>query len=244
MTRSLEPHVLEAFRAETRRVIVRRGPLGVGFFLALVTAAGLMDLAYYPERGRPLTWSLALDLALCVVGLAARRIPRLERYIVGIVTCMTVGIAFSITGYIVVVDGSGDALAFALIVFLTGVPLLYPWGARGQVPLAASVFAGYLVALALGVRGELPAPYGIASVAGAAASSILGAVFLDRHRRAIFHQGLLLARTRDEQMAVLYDVTRTVAATLELQQVLWLVCRRVLDALKLERLWLLWRDAP
>jgi signal transduction histidine kinase len=64
------------------------------------------------------------------------------------------------------------------------------------------------------------------------------------HRRAIFEQRLLLARARDQQMAVLYDVTRTVAATLELQQVLWLVCQRVLDALKLDRLWLLWREAP
>ena len=104
------------------------------------------------------------------------------------------------------VGGSGDALAFALIIFLTGVPLLYPWGARGQVPLAFCVFVAYLVALALGVRGELPPAYGIMSVAGAGASSGLGAVFLELHRRAIFHQRLLLARTRDQQMAVLYDV--------------------------------------
>ncbi len=45
-------------------------------------------------------------------------------------------------------------------------------------------------------------------------------------------------------MAMLYDVTRTVTATLELQQVLWLVCRGVLDALQLDRLWLFWREAP
>jgi signal transduction histidine kinase len=244
MTRTLEPHVLEAFHAETRHVMGRRGPFGIGLFLGLVAAAGLIEVAYYPERAGPLVWSLVLELALCVIGLAARRIERLERYIIGIVTCMTVGIAFSITGYVVTVGGSGDALAFGLIVFLTGVPLLYPWGARGQVPLAIAVFLGYLVALALGVRGELPAPYGIVSVAGAAVSSILGAVFLDLHRRAIFAQRLLLARTRDQQMAVLYDVTRTVAATLELEQVLWLVCQRVLDALELDRLWLLWRADP
>jgi signal transduction histidine kinase len=244
MTRSLDPHVLEAFRAESRRVIARRGPFGISLFLGLVAAAGWLEVAYHPERARPLVWSLVIEAALCAIGLAARRIARLERYIVGIVTCMTVGIAFSITGYVVSVGGSGDALALGLIVFLTGVPLMYPWGARGQVPLAGSVFAGYVVALGLGVRGELPAAYGILSVAGAAGSSILGAVFLDLHRRAIFAQRLLLARTRDQEMAVLYDVTRTVAATLELQQVLWLVCQRVLDALELDRLWLLWREAP
>ncbi len=224
--------------------MARRGPFGVSFFLGLVAAAGLIEVAYYPARARPLVWSLVLELGLCVTGLAARRIARLERYIVGIVTCMTTGIAFCITGYMVTVGGSGDALAFALIIFLTGVPLLYPWGARGQVPLACFTFAGYLAALALGVRGGLPPAYGILSVAGAAASSIVGAVFLELHRRAIFHQRLLLARTRDQQMAVLYDVTRTVAATLELQQVLRLVCQRVLDALELDRLWLFWREAP
>jgi signal transduction histidine kinase len=244
MLPSLEPHVLEAFRAETRRDIVRRGPIGIGFFLGLVGAAGLIEVAYHPERARPLAWSLAFETALCLVGLAARRIPRLERYIVGIVTCMTIGIAFCITGYMVAVGGSADALAFALIVYLTGLPLIYPWGTRGQVPFALCVLGGYVAALALGVHRELPATYEITGVAGAAASSILGALFLERHRRAIFHQRLLLARARDEQMAVLYDVTRTVAATLELQEVLWLVCQRVLEALKLDRLWLLWREAP
>jgi signal transduction histidine kinase len=244
MMHSLEPHVLEAFRAETRRDVVRRGPFGIGFFLGLVAAAGVIEAAYHPERLRPLVWSIALEALLCAIGLAARRVPRLERYIVGIVTCMTIGIAFCITGYMISVGGSADALAFALIVYLTGVPLIYPWGARGQVPFALCIFAGYLAALALGLHRELPVTYEITGVAGAAASSIAGAVFLERHRRAIFHQRLLLARARDEQMAVLYDVTRTVAATLELQEVLWLVCQRVLEALKLDRLWLLWREAP
>src|SRR5262245_52382321 len=89
MSPSLEPQVLEAFRAESRRVIARRGPYGIGLFLGLVAAAGLIEVAYYPERTRPLVWSLVIEAALCVAGLAARRIERLERYIIGIVTCMT-----------------------------------------------------------------------------------------------------------------------------------------------------------
>src|SRR5690242_15185359 len=214
MTRTLDPPVLEAFRADSRRAIARRGPYGIALFLGLVATAGVLEVAYHPERLGPLLWSLVFEAALCVLGLVARRVARLERYIVGIVTCMTVGIAFCITGYMVIVGGSGDALAFALIVFLTGVPLVYPWGARGQVPLACSIFVGYLVALALGVRSELPTPYAVVSIAGATVSSIVGAVFLDLHRRAIFSQRLLLARARDQQMAVVYDVTRAVAATL------------------------------
>ena len=215
MARSLEPHVLDAFRAESRRAIAGRGPYGIGLFLGLVATAGVLEIAYHPERARPLLWSLAVDLALCVIGLAARRVARLERYIIGIVMCMTIGIAFSITGYMVAVGGSGDALAFALIVFLTGVPLLYPWGARGQVALALSIFVGYLVALALGVRGGLPAAVRRRQRRRCGRELVIGAVFLDLHRREIFAQRLLLARTRDQQMAVVYDVTRTVAATLD-----------------------------
>src|SRR6185503_21375695 len=101
------------------------------------------------------------------------------------------------------------------------------------------------LALGLGdVRGALPLPYGIFAVAGVAVTSMMGAVFLDRHRRAIFHQQALLARSRDQQLAMLYDVARTVTSTLELHEVLQLVCQTVLDGLALERLWLFWREAP
>jgi signal transduction histidine kinase len=101
-----------------------------------------------------------------------------------------------------------------------------------------------LGAFALGVRGELPLPYALLSVAGAGASSSIGALLLDLHRRAIFHQRLLLARTRDQQAAMLHDVTRSVTATLEIEQVLWRVCQSVLHALRLQRLWLVWRPTP
>src|SRR5204863_6199726 len=44
--------------------------------------------------------------------------------------------------------------------------------------------------------------------------------------------------------AMLYEVTRTVTSTLDLQQVLRLVSDGVLQALGLDRLWLFWREAP
>src|SRR5205823_4224732 len=95
-----------------------------------------------------------------------------------------------------------------------------------------------------GVRGALPVPYGILCVGGGGVTSVLGAVFLDLHRRAIFDQRVLLERRRDQQLATLYDVTRTVTATLELQEVLRLVCQSVLHALGVERLWLFLRESP
>jgi signal transduction histidine kinase len=244
MAHVLEPHVLEAFRADTRRIMSRRVPGGITFFVALVVIAGLIELAYYPDRWRPLLGSFGMEMILCAVGLTAIYSVGLHRYIVGIIVVVTSSIAFCVAGYVIAADASGDALAFALIIFMTGVPLIYPWGAWGQIPLVFFTFLAYLTAIAFGVRGELPPPYGLISVAGAGASSSIGALLLDLHRRAIFHQRLLLARTRDQQAAMLHDVTRTVTATLEIEQVLWRVCQSVLRALRLQRLWLVWRPTP
>ncbi len=244
MAHVLEPHVLEAFRADTRRIMARRIPGGIAFFVGLVTIAGLIEVAYYPDRWRPLLGSFGLELLLCIVGLIAIYGLHLERYILPIIVVVTSAVAFCVSGYAVAANASGDALAFALIIFMTGVPLIYPWGAWGQIPLVFFTFVSYLTALGLGVRGELPLPYALISVAGAGASSSIGALLLDLHRRAIFHQRLLLARTRDQQAAMLHHVTRTVTATLEIEQVLWRVCQSVLHALRLPRLWLVWRPTP
>ena len=244
MAHQLEPHVLEAFRADTRRIMARRVPGGIAFFVSLVLIAGLIEISYWPDRSRPLLYSFGMEMVLCLIGLFAIYGLGLQRYIVGIICTVTSAIAFCVTGYVVAAGASGDALAFALIIFMTGVPLIYPWGAWGQIPLVFFTFVAYVTALLLGVRGELPPPYALISVAGAGASSSIGALLLDLHRRAIFHQRLLLARTRDQQAAMVYDVTRTVTATLEIEQVLWRVSQSVLHALRLQRLWLVWRPTP
>lgn len=244
MADQLEPHFREAFRAETRHVMARRAPLGVGFVVVLVAIAGLLEEAYFPGRLVALLWSFGLEMLLCAVVLTVARSTRLRRYVVPVASGSTLGVAVLITLYVIRTGASGDALAGALIIFLTGVPLLLPWGLQGQVPLAIGAVAVYLAALAAGVQSGLPLPYSIIIVAGGATSSVLGAYFLDLHRRAIFRQRILLEQTRDQQMAMLYDATRTVTATLQLQQVLLLVCQSVLHALKLDRLWLFWREAP
>ncbi len=234
----------DAFAAETRRIMARRAPLGLGFVLGLAGVAGALELAYYPDRLSRLAAAFGVEALLCTGALLATRRASLRRLVVPIVSAASLAVAVCMTLYVAWTGASGDALAIALILALSGVALLCPWGARGQVPLAAGTVGAYLLALVAGVRGGLPIPYGLLCVGGGAVTSILGAVFLDLHRRAIFHQRLLLEQRRDEQLATLYDVTRTVTATLELQHVLRLVCQSVLSALGVERLWLLWREAP
>jgi signal transduction histidine kinase len=199
---------------------------------------------YFPQRASALLWSFVLEVSLCAAALGAAHTQRLRPLIRPILVAATLGVAVLITLYVTAVGASGDALAFALTIFLAGMALMLPWGMAGQVPLALGTVFAFGLALWAGVRDELPAAYAIISVGGGALTSVLGAYYLDQHRRAIFQQRILLARTRDQQMATLYDVTRTVTATLELREVLWLVCRSALHALKLERLWLFWRESP
>lgn len=235
---------MDAFAAETRHALARRTLLATGFATVLVAAAGTMEFVYFPQRASALLWSFVLEVSLCAAALGAAHTQRLRPLIRPILVAATLGVAVLVTLYVAAVGASGDALAFALIIFLAGMALMLPWGMAGQVPLALGTVLAFGLALWAGVRGELPAPYVIISVGGGAVTSVLGAYYLDQHRRAIFQQRILLARTRDQQMAMLYDVTRTVTATLELREVLWLVCRSALHALKVERLWLFWRESP
>src|SRR2546428_9095286 len=194
------PHAEDAFAAETRRVVARRAGLGLGFVLGLAAVAGLLELSCYPDRLGRLTAAFATEAILCAVALLAIRGARLRRFVVPI----TSGAAFAVVGcmtlYVVWAGASGDALAIALVLALSGVALLCPWGTRAQVALALGTPAAYLLALAGGVRGGLPVPYGPPCVGGGAGTSILGAGFLGLHPPAPFHHPRLPRRRRAQRL--------------------------------------------
>src|ERR1700752_23434 len=144
MADRLEQHVLEAFREETRRVMTRRAPAGVGVFLVWVVIAGLLEWVYYPERTVALIWSFALESVLGAVFLAVAH-SRARRYIIPVGSACTLGVIVMIPLYVTDTGASGDALAGALVIFLTGVPLLLPWGLAGQLPLAIGTVAAYVM---------------------------------------------------------------------------------------------------
>ena len=67
-----EPHVLEAFAAETRRILARRVPLGVCFFVGVVAIAGLIELAFYPRRLGGLAASFSAEMVFCAAAIVRR----------------------------------------------------------------------------------------------------------------------------------------------------------------------------
>ena len=148
------PALLTAFAAE------------VVFVVAAV--AGLLELAYYPARLSMLLTAFGAEVVLGVLGILSTRHEALRRHVIPITVAATLGIALCMTVYAARVGASGDALAFALIIFLTGVALLCPWGARGQVPLAVGTAGSYLAALAAGVRSDLRFPTGFSRSRAAA----------------------------------------------------------------------------
>jgi len=233
-----------AFAEDVRRAMTRRVLLGVCFLVGLTAVPGLAELLSYPGRGGALMTSFGAEMAICGIVFIASRQPGMQRWITPLVLAMTIGVVACIVAYVVHVDADADALAMILVIYLSSAALIYPWGLYGQLSLVIGVGALYLLALSAGIRGHLPLHYDLLCVAGGVITSLLGAVFLYRSRRAIFHQRLLLERTRDRQMAMLYDVTRTVTSTLDVEQVLRSVCQSVLEALRIERLWLFWREAP
>lgn len=239
-----ERQFAEAFAEDIHLAMTRRVLLGVCFLIGLTVIPGLAEFLSYPERIGALMVSFSIEMALCAVVLVASRRASLVRWITPLVMTMTIGVATCIVSYVVYVGGSADALAMLMVIYIASAALTYPWGLRGQVPLVVAVSVLYVLALTAGLPHGLPLQYDLFCVAGGATTSIIGAIFLHRSRRAIFQHRLLLERTRDRQMAMVYDVTRTVTSTLDVEQVLRSVCQSVLEALRIERLWLFWREEP
>src|SRR4029077_9525501 len=116
-----------------RRVMIRRAAPGLGFVLGLAAVAGLLELAYYPERLGKVATALAAEALMCVGVLLAIRRGRLRRFVIPVTGVAVFGVVACVTLYVVWTGASGDALAIALILALSGVALLCPWGPRAQV---------------------------------------------------------------------------------------------------------------
>ena len=84
MATRAETAVLTAFALETRRVIARRAPLGLGFALVVAAVAGLLELAYYPARLSMLLTAFGAEVVLGVLGILSTRHEALRRHVIPI----------------------------------------------------------------------------------------------------------------------------------------------------------------
>jgi signal transduction histidine kinase len=184
--------VVEAYREETRSLVATRFPVAAGIFLALMAVAYTIEWLYHPERTG---WLLLCYAAFVVVVLATRSpLRRHPRHAIGIALGGSVTLALVMAAYLAMVQRSAELTLLAMIGFLTGIVVQFPWGARGQSVAVAGVVGVYLLALQVGAEPTLPVPYGLFALASHALMTIVGAQLLDEFRWRAFREAATAAR--------------------------------------------------
>ena len=175
-----------AYAAETRALIGARFPIAGALFLAFMAVAYVIEWIYFPARWPP--------LSLCYLGFAAivmgcnRAIRWWPRAALEVTLFGSVALAFTLAAYLAMVHGSGELTLLAMIGFLTGEVVQFPWGARGQTFAALSGVLAYVWALHVGAVPVLPLPYGLFALASHATMTVVGAQLLESYRFAAFRE--------------------------------------------------------
>lgn len=177
-----------AYEEETRALVAARFPIAGGLFLALMAIAYVIEWLYFPQRWLPLSLCYAAFIAIVLACLTALRLwpeAGLE-----VAQASGIGLGFALATYLALVHGSAELTLLAMIGFLTGEVVQFPWGARGQALAALGAIAAYVWALYLGAVASLPLPYGLFALCSHALMTILGARLMEAYRFAAFSEAV------------------------------------------------------
>jgi signal transduction histidine kinase len=178
--------VAEAYRAATRTLVAARFPIAGAIFLVLMAIAYGIEWLYFPQRWLALSLCYVSFVVIVLVSTALTR--RFPRQAVGIALGGAVGLTFALAAYLALVQRSAELTLLAMIGFLTGQVVQFPWGARGQAIATCGALAAYLWALEVGATSSLPVPYGLFALASHALMTVIGAQLLDAYRFAAFRE--------------------------------------------------------
>jgi signal transduction histidine kinase len=187
-----------AYRADTARTVRVRLTIAVGFFLFFVGVAVLLERLYHPERGNTLFHVYLVELAVCSAGLLAVRRPRLARWTTAVAAALSAGLALLMIRYNVLVGGHAERCAMFQVCLLSGLVATLPWGWRPQLFVVAASLCGFAVA-APHLSGADALVYAGLALASGGATTVWGALFLDRYRAQAFQRTALLAETSTVQ---------------------------------------------
>ncbi len=96
--------------------------------------------------------------------------------------------------YLTFVNGSGELMLLAMIGYLTGVVVQFPWGARGQSAASLIVMLLFALSVACGASQSLPFPYSMFALTTHAVMTVLGAHLLNSYRWTAFRGAAESAR--------------------------------------------------
>jgi signal transduction histidine kinase/CheY-like chemotaxis protein len=227
------------YRQEVQRLIARRGPIGGALFTIGTGVACVLEYYYNPSRLDYLLLFFSIEVAICVAATVLHRFRSVEHHSAALAQASCIALLACVTLYVGLANASGMALALVFAVSTLTAALIFPWGARGQMPMAAAsvlLYGAYVTSSATSPGDTLPAVYGLYAVAAGAVLSVVGAALLDRQRFAAFTQSERL----DQQVAIFQDLAAAFHG-FDPQRVLLTTCVSILQAFNLRRLWAVWQ---
>jgi signal transduction histidine kinase len=174
-----------AYAAERARVVRGRLDLCIALWLFWAGVVVAAEYLSFPERTANSVRLFATDALVCALALLRGRRAQPPFTPVRVATALMAYLVMRSTWYLTSVGANVELLAMAQISVLGGLVVLLPWGVWPQVVIAATA----IVCFGLAVP-HLPAVhalfYPVVSLVSTAASTTLGAFFLDRYRRDTF----------------------------------------------------------
>ena len=194
-----------AYRAEMRTLVATRVRLAWGLFLAFLGGACALGWIYYPEHDYAI---LVMYGAALFVGLANVRLVRARTESAVVLTGLaTLTLGLVLCAYFSHVHGLAELCVMGLMIFMTGLAFVLPWGAVGQGIVSGGLIIGYFLALRGGIVPALPLSYGIIALMMAAALATLGAHLMDSYRFDAYRHAIACERANDAKSEFLATVS-------------------------------------
>jgi signal transduction histidine kinase len=179
------PSLQIAYAAERARIVRVRLDLCIALWLFWSAVVIVAEYLSFPERTATSLRLFATDAIVCALALLSGRRAWPPFTPVRVATALMTYLVMRSTWYLVTVGVNVEGLAMAQITVLCGLVVLLPWGVWPQVVVAATALASFAAAVP-----HLPTMtalfYPLVSLVSTAASTALGAFFLDRYRRDTF----------------------------------------------------------
>jgi len=234
-----EMDIRRAFESEMSLMVARRVPPGIGLFLILLGVATGIEWRYYPRTHEALLVSYVAYVFICSVQLSVvRLVPRLAIPCTAIATS---ALAVIMSMFFARVAGPLEILALMLVIFETGLVILYPWGWRGQFVGCVGALVGYVFAAYSGGVSAQPRLYGIACLWIGTGLTIFGAHLIDSHRFASYSQAANLARVNTVMEGIL-NVFRQMRSSAALPDLLQTICQKTIESFGFARAAIVFRD--